>query len=130
MAQLWGTAIRNRPLSMECSHAPLPNPPSQPGLPVTIAAIQKIVSERFYMRELRNADLQLHNNRQVITLPRQLAIYLVRQLTGATLAEIARQFGGIDHSTVLHSVRKVEAMCRTDRHLDRTITGLMETAAR
>jgi chromosomal replication initiator protein len=82
------------------------------------------------MRELRNADLQLHNNRQAITLPRQLAIYLARQLTSAMLVEIGRQFGGIHHSTVLHSVRRIEAMRRTDRNLDRTITGPMETAAR
>jgi chromosomal replication initiator protein len=51
---------------------------------------------------------------------------LARQLTGATLGEIGRQFGGKHHSTVLHSIRKIEAMRRTDRILDRTITGLME----
>jgi chromosomal replication initiator protein len=94
MAQLWGTAIRNRPLSMECSHAPLPNPPSQPGLPVTIAAIQKIVSEHFHMRELRDPDLQVRCRKRVFVLPRQVAMYVVKQTTAASLEEIGQLFGG------------------------------------
>jgi chromosomal replication initiation ATPase DnaA len=129
MAQLWGAAIRNRPLSMECPNAPLPKPPSQPGPPVTIAAIQKIVSERFYMRELRNADLQLRNNRQAIVLPRQLAIYLARQLANATLVEIGFQFGGIHHSTVLHSINKIEEMRRSDEALNHIIMQSIAAAA-
>jgi chromosomal replication initiator protein len=54
-------------------------------------------------------------------------MYLARELTGTTLAEIGRQFGGIHHTTVLHSVRKIEAMRRMDQNLNRSINRLLET---
>jgi hypothetical protein len=56
-----------------------------------------------------------------------MAMYLTRELTGATLAEIGHEFGGMQHSTVPHSVRKIEAMCHIDPNLNRAINGLLET---
>lgn len=49
-------------------------------------------------------------------------MYLARQLTGASLQEIGRQFGGRHHTTVLHSIKKIEEMRRLDQDLDRSIT--------
>ncbi len=86
---------------------------------VTIEVIQKRVSEHFNLRE---QDLKVRSN----TLPRQVAMYIVKQLTTASLPEIGRQFGGKHHTTVLHSINKIEEMRRSDKELNRTITRLMD----
>ena len=53
-------------------------------------------------------------------------MYIARQHTGASLQEIGREFGGRHHSTVLHSINKIDAMRRTDEALNRTITRLVD----
>lgn len=90
----------------------------------TIGSIQKRVSEHFHLRELRDPDLRLRSSRRVFVFPRQVAMYLVRQVTGAPLAEIGREFGGRHHTTVMHSVNQIEERRRTDRSLNRVIDML------
>lgn len=90
---------------------------------VTIDLIQKRVSEHF---ELREQDLKMRSNTRAIAFPRQVAMYIVKQLTTASLPEIGRQFGGKHHTTVLHSINKIEELRRTDKELNRTITRLMD----
>jgi chromosomal replication initiator protein len=89
---------------------------------VTIDLIQKRVSEHFNLRE---QDLKVRSNTRAIAFPRQVAMYIVKQLTTASLPEIGRQFGGKHHTTVLHSIHKIEEMRRSDKDLNRTITRLM-----
>ncbi len=93
---------------------------------VPINLIQKRVSEYFQLRELRNRDLRVRSKRRFITFPRQLAMYIARHITTASLEEIGRQFGGMHHTTVLHSIRKIDTMRRSDENLDRTITRLVD----
>lgn len=90
---------------------------------VTIDLIQKRVSEHFNMRE---QDLKMRSNTRAIAFPRQVAMYIVKQLTTASLPEIGRQFGGKHHTTVLHSINKIEELRRSDKELNRTITRLMD----
>ena len=90
---------------------------------VTIDLIQKRVSEHYGLRE---QDLKVRSNTRAIAFPRQVAMYLVKQLTTASLPEIGRQFGGKHHTTVLHSVNKIEELRRTDKELNRTIAKLMD----
>ncbi|HXO94387.1 MAG TPA: chromosomal replication initiator protein DnaA [Candidatus Acidoferrum sp.] len=90
---------------------------------VTIEVIQKRVSEHFNLRE---QDLKVRSNTRAIAFPRQVAMYIVKQLTTASLPEIGRQFGGKHHTTVLHSINKIEEMRRSDKELNRTITRLMD----
>jgi chromosomal replication initiator protein len=90
---------------------------------VTIDLIQKRVSEHFNLRE---QDLKVRSNTRAIAFPRQVAMYIVKQLTTASLPEIGRQFGGKHHTTVLHSINKIEEMRRSDKDLNRTITRLMD----
>jgi len=71
---------------------------------VTIDLIQKRVSEHFNLRE---QDLKIRSNTRAIAFPRQVAMYIVKQLTTASLPEIGRQFGGKHHTTVLHSINKI-----------------------
>jgi hypothetical protein len=129
MAQPRDVAIAYAPCDAESSQ----NPPQvlRNIVPthVTIDLIQKRVSEHFYLRELRDPDLKINSNRRVFVFPRQLAMYIVKQLTGASLQEIGRQFGGRHHTTVLHSINKVDEMRRSDKALNRTITELSEACA-
>jgi len=90
---------------------------------VTIDLIQKSVSEHFNLRE---QDLKIRSNTRAIAFPRQVAMYIVKQLTTASLPEIGRQFGGKHHTTVLHSINKIEELRRSDKELNRTITRLMD----
>jgi len=90
---------------------------------VTIDLIQKRVSEHYNLRE---QDLKVRSNTRAIAFPRQVAMYIVKQLTTASLPEIGRQFGGKHHTTVLHSINKIEEMRRADKELNRTITRLMD----
>jgi chromosomal replication initiator protein len=90
---------------------------------VTIDLIQKRVSEHFHLRE---QDLKVRSNTRAIAFPRQVAMYIVKQLTTASLPEIGRQFGGKHHTTVLHSINKIEELRRSDKDLNRTITRLMD----
>jgi chromosomal replication initiator protein len=91
---------------------------------VTIELIQKRVGEQFGLRAL---DLKVRSNSKSISFPRQIAMYLTKQLTQASLPEIGRQFGGKHHTTVLHSINKIESLRRSDKELNRTINRLMDS---
>jgi chromosomal replication initiator protein len=91
---------------------------------ITIEAIQKAVAEHYGMQ---TSQLKLKSNTKRITEPRQLAMYLVKELTGASLPEIGRAFGGKHHTTVLHSVQKIERLRQTDSDLNRSIHKLIDS---
>jgi chromosomal replication initiator protein len=91
---------------------------------VTIESIQKAVSEQF---GLRPAEIKTKNNSHSIVYPRQIAMYLAKQLTEASLPEIGRQFGGKHHTTVLHSVEKITQARKTDKDLNRLLNKLTES---
>jgi chromosomal replication initiator protein len=91
---------------------------------ITIESIQKAVSEQF---GLRMAEIKAKNNSRVIVFPRQIAMYLAKHLTDASLPEIGRQFGGKHHTTVLHSVEKIETARKTDKDLNRVLNKLSES---
>jgi len=90
---------------------------------VTIEAIQKAVAEQF---GLRLVEIKAKNNSRAIVYPRQIAMYLAKHLTEASLPEIGRQFGGKHHTTVLHSVEKIEEVRKTDKDLNRLINKMTE----
>jgi chromosomal replication initiator protein len=90
---------------------------------VTIESIQKAVAEQF---GLRLAEIKAKNNSRAIVYPRQIAMYLAKHLTEASLPEIGRQFGGKHHTTVLHSVEKIDEQRKTDKDLNRLINKLTE----
>ena len=90
---------------------------------VTIEAIQKAVAEQF---GLRLVEIKAKNNSRSIVYPRQIAMYLAKHLTEASLPEIGRQFGGKHHTTVLHSVEKIETLRKDDKDLNRLLNKLTE----
>jgi len=91
---------------------------------VTIEQIQKRVGEVF---GLRAQDLKVRSNSQQIAFPRQVAMFVVKQLTSASLPEIGRQFGGKHHTTVLHSINKIESQRLTDKDLNKKINRLLDS---
>ncbi|MEM8916684.1 MAG: helix-turn-helix domain-containing protein, partial [Pseudomonadota bacterium] len=78
---------------------------------LTIDEIQRAVAEHF---RIRVADMHSHRRMRSITRPRQIAMYLCKELTERSLPEIGRKFGGRDHTTVIHAVRKVQELCAAD----------------
>jgi chromosomal replication initiator protein len=90
---------------------------------VTIESIQKVVAEQF---GLRLVEIKAKNNSRAIVYPRQIAMYLAKRLTEASLPEIGRQFGGKHHTTVLHSVDKIDVVRKTDKDLNRLVNKLTE----
>ena len=98
-------------------------------VPVAIQAIRKHVCEHFYLREMRDPELTVRTNRRAYVLPHQIAMYIARQLTGASLQVIGREFANRHHTTTLYSIRKIEGMRRSDGALDGAISGLMDDIA-
>jgi chromosomal replication initiator protein len=71
--------------------------------------------------------LKVRSNSQQIAFPRQVAMFVVKQLTSASLPEIGRQFGGKHHTTVLHSINKIESQRLTDKDLNKKINRLLDS---
>ncbi len=90
---------------------------------ITIDRIQENVADYF---SLRAGDLRAKSNARRITHPRQIAMFLCKQLTNHSLPEIGRAFGGKHHSTVIHSVRKVQHECETNDDIHRVVHTLLE----
>jgi chromosomal replication initiator protein len=88
---------------------------------VTIDEIQRQVADYY---NLRLSELLSARRARVIARPRQVAMYLSKNLTARSLPEIGRKFGGRDHTTVMHAVKKVDDLRRTDSSLDEDIHRL------
>jgi len=87
-------------------------------------AVARAVAERF---GLQPAQLKQKTNAHEISRPRQIAMYLCKELTGASLPEIGRHFGGKHHTTVLHAIRKVEELRRSDPEINRLIHSIVDS---
>lgn len=81
---------------------------------VKIEDIQRIVAKHY---QVSRADVLSSRRTQTVVRPRQVAMYLSKQLTLRSLPEIGRRFGNRDHTTVLHAVRKIDLLLKTDRQL-------------
>jgi chromosomal replication initiator protein len=90
---------------------------------ITIEIIQKSVSDYY---NLKLAELKSRNNSKSVAMPRQVAMYLCKMLTHSSLPEIGRSFGGKHHSTVIHSIRKIEALRKKDGDFNTLINNLLE----
>src|SRR6058998_1048002 len=91
---------------------------------ITIDQVQRKVSDFFGVKV---SDLKAKNRTKAVAFPRQVAMYLARQLTHASLSEIGRAFGGKDHTTVLHAVDKIQTLLQEDPKLRKTIDGLVQS---
>jgi chromosomal replication initiator protein len=90
---------------------------------VTIPMIQKAVADHF---KLSIDDLRARSNMRHVLVPRQVAMYLCKKLTKKSYPEIARQFGGKHHTTVIHSVEKIADLLGTDREMQTVVKRLTD----
>jgi chromosomal replication initiator protein len=117
------TSLTGAPLTLQTAQQVLKSIIDAQTRRVTIDSIQKAVAEQF---GLRVADIKAKNNSRPIVYPRQVAMYLAKHLTQASLPEIGRQFGGKHHTTVMHSVEKIEQVRKADKDLNRMLNKLTE----
>ena len=89
-----------------------------------IEAIQQQVARTF---SLRVEELNQRSRMRAVTLPRQMAMYLSKQLTDASLVEIGSHFGGKHHSTVMHAIAKIDQQRRTDPAVNLAINMLLKS---
>jgi chromosomal replication initiator protein len=90
---------------------------------VTIEQIQKFVADYY---QLKLNELKSRNNSKSVAMPRQVAMYLCKTLTHASLPEIGRSFGGKHHSTVIHSINKVDDLRKKDGDFDKQVASLLQ----
>ena len=117
-------SLTGRDLSTELAQEVLRNVKDYEEKAVTIDHIQKFVSDYY---QLKLADLKSRNNSKSIAMPRQIAMYLCKNLTHASLPEIGRSFGGKHHSTVIHSIKKVEALRKREGPFNTLINSFLES---
>ncbi|QGU00608.1 Chromosomal replication initiator protein DnaA [Candidatus Syntrophocurvum alkaliphilum] len=117
--------ITKRPLDMTLAAEALKDilPAPQPKK-ITIEIIQNIVAQNY---ELDIKDFLSKKRNKHLVVPRQIAMYLCRQLTDASFPQIGEQFGGRDHTTVIHAVEKIEKEIKENKKLENTIEKLSNT---
>ena len=117
-------SLTGREISLPLAQEVLRNVLQHDDRAVTIEIIQKFVSDYY---QLKITELKSRNNSKSVAMPRQIAMYLCKSLTSASLPEIGRSFGGKHHSTVIHSIRKVEDMRQRDGDFNNLINSFLES---
>lgn len=95
--------------------------PQEAAKGLAIDLVQKAVADRF---KIRVSDLRSKRRQKIIAFPRQIAMYLSRKLTAASYPEIGEKFGGKDHTTILHAVKKIEEALQSDLDLRAHVESL------
>jgi len=117
-------SLTGREISMSLAQEVLRDILRQDERALTIDGIQRFVADYYQMKVM---ELKSRNNSKSVALPRQVAMYLCKTLTSASLPEIGKSFGGKHHSTVIHSIRKVEELRRTDEVFNSQIHTLLQS---
>ena len=89
---------------------------------VNVEKIQKLVCHKY---KIKLTQLKSKNNSPKVSFPRQIAMYLAKELTDTSLPEIGKKFGGKHHTTVIHSIRKIEKMREDNSEFDKEINSLL-----
>jgi chromosomal replication initiator protein len=116
--------LTGRPLTLDLAQEVLANIWGAEERLVTIDDILRRVAEVFHVK---TQDLRAKTRTKAVAFPRQVAMYLTRQLTSDSYADIGRGFGGKDHTTVLHAVNKIEALLQQDPKFRRTLDHIINT---
>ncbi|MCR4374140.1 MAG: chromosomal replication initiator protein DnaA [Acidobacteria bacterium] len=117
-------SLTGREISMALAQEVLRDILRQDERAITIDGIQKFVADYYQMKMV---DLKSRNNSKSVAMPRQVAMYLCKTLTNASLPEIGKSFGGKHHSTVIHSIKKVEEMRGKDAVFNNQINSLLQS---
>ncbi len=118
------SSVTGQPISLAMAHQTLKHLSSSPERKISVESIVRAVAEKF---SLQPGQIKMKSNTRQIAYPRQIAMYLVKDLTHASLPEIGRYFGNKHHTTVLHSVQKIEKLRQRDEVLNNLIQSLMDS---
>jgi chromosomal replication initiator protein len=116
------SSLRGELINLTLAQEALKNIVDEQERSITIELIQRIVADYY---NLKVADLKSKNNARNIAVPRQVAMYLCKTLTKASLPEIGREFGGKHHTTVLHSINKISELYNQKGDFHRLINSLI-----
>lgn len=117
------SSLTGRRITVDLAKEVLRDTISESRTVVSVDQILKVVAERFQMK---TNELKSKRRTKTVVYPRQLAMYLCRTLTDSSFPEIGRQFGGKDHSTVIHSVRLITEQLQRDHQTRATVDGLIK----
>lgn len=117
-------SLKGESISLSLAQEALRNIVEEDERSITIEMIQKVVADHFNMRV---ADLKSKSNARSIAVPRQIAMYLCKVLTKASLPEIGREFSGKHHTTVLHSINKISELYDQKGSFHRLINSLIDS---
>ena len=117
-------SLTGREISLDLTQEILKNVIDQDEKHVTIESIQKFTADYY---QLKVADLKSRNNSKSVAMPRQVSMYLCKSLTHASLPEIGRSFGGKHHSTVIHSIKKVEELRKNDSNFNSLMESFLQS---
>jgi chromosomal replication initiator protein len=115
-------SLKGAPISIELTQEVLRNIIDEETGGISIELIQKAVANHY---GLKVSDLKSKNNSRSVAVPRQVAMYLSKTMTKASLPEIGREFGGKHHTTVLHSINKITQLYEKDIVFHRFINSLI-----
>ena len=118
------SSVTGAPINVDMAHQVLRYLGAGPEKRITIDLIVRTVADH---HDLQPSQLKAKSNERRIAYPRQIAMYLAKDLTNASLPEIGRAFGGKHHTTVLHSVQKITTLRQRDQELNRLLHRLTET---
>ncbi|HHX28819.1 MAG: chromosomal replication initiator protein DnaA [Bacillota bacterium] len=117
------TGLQKRPLTVEVTKEVLHDLlPDRRPVPITVDMIKKVVAEHY---SIDLADFSAKRRTRNVAFPRQVAMYLCRKLTDSSLPRIGEQFGGRDHTTVLHACDKVDTQRKANPDLEETLNTLI-----
>jgi chromosomal replication initiator protein len=116
-------SLSGRDMSVELAQEVLADLWGEEERVITMEHIQRKVADFF---GIKLSDMRAKNRTKSVAFPRQIAMYLSRQLTHASLSDIGRAFGGKDHTTVIHAVSKLQLLIQEDPKLKQTIDSLTQ----
>jgi len=115
-------SLKGEPIDLELTRDSLKDLLESTARIITVEKIQKMVCHKY---KIKPVQLKAKNNSPKISFPRQVAMYLAKELTDSSLPEIGKKFGGKHHTTVLHSIRKIEKMREENPDFDKEINSLI-----
>ena len=117
-------ALSGRSIDLDMARETLKDLIDDRGRGVGVEAIQKAIAAHY---GIKVTELKSRNNSKHIAFPRQVAMYVAKQLTDKSLPALGDLFGGKHHTTVIHAIRKIEGMRGKDRDFDQLIAGFLES---
>ena len=116
------TSLRGEPIDLDLAKEALKSLLDSASQIVTVEKIQKVICHQY---RIKLSQLKSRNNSPKFAFPRQVAMYISKELTKTSLPEIGKKFGGKHHTTVLHSIRKIEKLREDDTEFNRELNKII-----